>query len=68
MDAKPVKLPRPQVRKVTVPDLIGLLGQLNALGFHLGVRRIEQAQLDTAGVLGKQGYVDAPPSQLAPSG
>ena len=60
VNAIAVKQPRSCVRQVTMPDLIGLLAQRNALDLAAAFR-VEQAQLDTFGVLGKQPEVHAFP-------
>src|SRR6185369_1497277 len=43
---------------IAVPDLVGVLGELDALVLALAAG-IEQAQLDAGGVRGEQGEVDA---------
>ena len=44
MDTVSVDLPRYHIRQEAMPNLIGLLGQGNAMGFRLRLRRIEQAK------------------------
>ena len=52
-----VDRPRPEVGHVAVPDLVPVLGQLDARRLRLA-RRIEQAQLDLGGVRGEQREID----------
>src|SRR5687767_14464335 len=59
MDAVAVELCRMDVRHVAVPDHVGLFGQRNGQRFHVGVARVEQAQLDARRVLGEDGEVDS---------
>jgi len=58
VDAIAVDLPRVRVRQVAVPDLVGVLGQLDALDFGLALV-VEQAQLDLCRVRREDGEVDA---------
>jgi hypothetical protein len=50
--------PRPRIRKIAVPDFVGVLGQRDALELTLAAR-IEQAQLDFRRIGGEQREVDA---------
>ncbi len=47
------------VGEVAVPHHVGVLGKGNRQRLHLGVDRVEEAQLDAGGVLGKDREVDA---------
>jgi hypothetical protein len=58
MDAVPVRLPRPRVREIAVPDEVGALAQLQALELAAAFR-LEQAELDALGALGIEGEIDA---------
>src|SRR5688572_3740314 len=51
MHAITVDLPREQVRQVSVPNQVGLFGQLNPFGFLRGVWRIEETKLDFVAIL-----------------
>jgi len=55
------------IRQVTVPDLVGVFGELDPLDLLLALV-VEQAELDLGGVGREQGEVDARPSQVAPRG
>ena len=55
--AEPVELPRPQVGKVAVPDLVGELRQRDPVGL-LPPGRIEQAELDAGRIRGEDRDVD----------
>ena len=56
-----VKLVGLNVGQVTVPDLVGMFAENNALGFGRCIGGVEQAQLDLGGMLGKKREVDAAP-------
>src|SRR5690606_28756730 len=58
VDAVAVERAGPNVGQVAVPDLVGMLRQRHAVGLALA-GRVEQAQLDTAGMGREQGEVDA---------
>jgi hypothetical protein len=47
----PVKLPRPHVRQVNMPDMIGIFRNQNPVRFSNRLYRIKQAELYTRGVL-----------------
>jgi hypothetical protein len=58
MDPVAVQLARTHFRQIGMPDLVGLLAQLDALLF-LSPAVVKQAQLDLVGVLGEQGEIDS---------
>ncbi|EXI74697.1 MAG: hypothetical protein AW07_01625 [Candidatus Accumulibacter sp. SK-11] len=57
MDPVAVQLPGAHFGQIRMPDLIGLLGQLDTLAF-LPPAVVEQAQLDLVRVLREQGEID----------
>jgi hypothetical protein len=67
MDPIAVELAGSRFGQVAVPDLIGLLGQADALQLA-PTATIEEAQLDGLGRLGEQGEVDAGAVVAGPQG
>ena len=59
VNAIAIELPGPNVRHIAVPDKVGPPRQSDALTFTLGVGRVEQAQLDSGRMLGKNREVRA---------
>ncbi len=59
VDAIAVELTGVHVGEVAVPHHVGVLGQRDRQRLHLGVDRVEEAELDAGGVLGKDREVDA---------
>ena len=59
VDAITVELARPDIRHVAVPVHVRLLGQRDPLALGRCLRTIEEAQVHTGRVLGKDGEVDA---------
>ena len=59
--AIPVELPGVDVGQVPVPHHVGLFRQRDRQGLDVVGRRIEQAELDPCGVLGKDREIDADP-------
>ncbi len=60
MHAVAIDLARPRIGQITVPDLIGVFRQLDALDLA-ATATLEQAQLDLGGVCRKQREIDAEP-------
>jgi hypothetical protein len=56
-----VELPGAYVGQARVPDVVGALDELDPLGRLLGVRAVEEAELDPCGVAGEQREVHAFP-------
>src|SRR5690349_7108001 len=54
-----VKLPGANLRKKDVPDLISLFGQTDANGLVWRIRVIKKAEIDSRGVLGINGKINA---------
>jgi hypothetical protein len=50
MHAIAVVLPRPQAGDVDVPDLIGSFFDADSMRFRIGVRPVEEAELDCGGI------------------
>ncbi len=57
MNAVAVDLSRQHVRKIGVPDHVGLFAEVDALRFLLGVGTVEQAKLNLRRVLGIEGEI-----------
>ena len=44
-----------------MPDVIGLLWQVNAIDLLILIRAVKKAQLNTCGIFGEEGEVDPSP-------